>query len=117
MLHAGSNVVAATVWNFGVHSALAQISDRIGFLLHGAGDAERVAETDTSWEVEQEKGIEIFKPGIRGYYAAEPGERFNGLLFDGNWQDPALSSTNWAHAVTLGRGALREETNAPNNWQ
>ncbi len=82
MLHAGSNTIAATVWNFASHAALAQFSDRIGFLLHGAGDGERAAETDTTWYVEQEKGIESFKPQVPGYYAAEPGERLNGEIFD-----------------------------------
>ena len=35
MLHSGRNVLSATVWNFGVNSAIAQMSNRIGFLLHG----------------------------------------------------------------------------------
>jgi len=117
MLRAGSNVLAATVWNFGTHSAYAQISDRTGLLLHGTTDAERIADTDATWDVEAEKGIAAFKPDIRGYYAAEPGERLDGSLYDWNWQDTSQSSANWRRAVTLSRGALREETNAPNNWQ
>ena len=59
LLHAGRNELAATVWNFGVFSPLAQISDRIGFLLCGETDSERVADTNASWEVEEEKGIRI----------------------------------------------------------
>ena len=47
-LHAGKNVLAATVWNFGTQAALAQISDRIGFLVHGEGIAEHVADPGTS---------------------------------------------------------------------
>src|SRR5258708_3505538 len=117
MLHAGSNVLAATVWNFGSRSALAQFSDRIGFLLHGATDVERPADTNATWEVEQEKGIESFRPAIRGYFAAEPGERLNGAVFDWGWQVPSPAGSPWAHAISLGRGALREETDAPNNWQ
>src|SRR6267143_1760346 len=34
-LQAGPNVIAATVWNFGEIAALAQVSDRLGFLLQG----------------------------------------------------------------------------------
>jgi len=117
MLHAGSNVLAATVWNFGVHAAIAQFSDRIGFLLHGAGDLERVADTNVTWDVAQEKGVESFKQQVPGYYAAEPGERLIGALFDWSWQDPSQSQAKWVHPVLLGRGALREETDAPNNWQ
>jgi hypothetical protein len=116
MLQAGNNVLAATVWNFGSHAALAQMSDRIGFIVHGAGDAERGADTSNTWEVEQEKGIGTFQPDVPGYYAAEPGERLNGASFDWAWQDAAAGG-KWAHATSLGRGALREETDAPNNWQ
>lgn len=117
LLHAGNNVLAATVWNFGTHAAIAQFSDRIGFLVHGHGDAERTADTNTTWEVEQEKGIRAFKENVPGYYAAEPGERLDGAVFDWDWQDPAKSKTRWVQPVSLGRGALREQTDAPNNWQ
>src|ERR1700716_1792306 len=41
-LRSGTNLLAATVWNFGVHSALAQMSDRTGFLLQGETETERV---------------------------------------------------------------------------
>src|SRR5277367_1550744 len=34
-LHAGKNVLAATVWNFGVDAAISQISERVGFVVHG----------------------------------------------------------------------------------
>ena len=117
MLHAGDNILAATVWNFGTHAAIAQFSDRIGFLVHGHGDAERIADTNPTWEVEPEKGIEAFKPQIPGYYAAEPGERLDGATFDWDWQNPAKSKPKWVQPVLLGRGALRQETDAPNNWQ
>src|SRR5881227_1467631 len=53
LLHAGENVLAATVWNFGTHAAIRQMSDRVGFLVHGKSSAERMADTDSTWEVEQ----------------------------------------------------------------
>lgn len=117
MLQVGDNVLAATVWNFGTHAAIAQFSDRIGFLVHGHSDAQRIADTNATWQVEQEKGIETFKENVPGYYAAEPGERLDGAVFDWDWQDPAKSKGKWVHPISLGRGALREETDAPNNWQ
>ena len=118
MLHAGKNVLAAIVWNFGKHGAIAQISDRTGFLLHGAGDAERSVDTNATWEVEIERGIETVRPKVNGYYAAEPGLRIDGEKFD--WDASRAGEPrpgNWTKAVTLGRGALREERDAPNNWQ
>src|SRR5438128_3948107 len=73
LLHAGRNTLSALVWHFGTHAAIAQMSERTGFLLHGAGDAERAADTNGTWEVEEEKGITTLKPHVNGYYAAEPG--------------------------------------------
>jgi len=82
LLHAGRNVLAATVWHFGTHAAIAQMSERAGFLLHGASEAEGVADTNATWEVEEETGISLLKPKVNGYFAAESGERWDGARFD-----------------------------------
>ena len=116
-LHPGKNVLAATVWNFGVRAAVAQMSDRNGFLVHGEGQAERAADTDSSWEVEQEKGISTFSPSTNFYFAAGPGERIDGTKFDWTWNAEDASGGAWSKAIRLGRGSLRGETDAPNNWQ
>ena len=117
LLHVGKNTLAAMVWHFGTHAAIAQISERTGFLLHGAGETERAADTDATWEVEIEKGIEAVRPKVNGYYAAEPGLRIDGAKFDWEANGEGASKGDWTKAVTLGRGALREEQDAPNNWQ
>ncbi len=120
LLHAGRNTLAATVWHFGAHAAIAQMSERTGFLLRGKGDRERAADTNATWEVEEEKGIETLRPHVKGYYAAEPGERTDGAKVDWGWSDDsnaADSRGTWTKAVTLGRGAQRYEQDAPNNWQ
>jgi len=117
-LLAGKNTLAALVWNSGKRAAIAQISDRTGFLLHGASEAEHAADTNATWDVEIEKGIETVRPKVNGYYAAEPGLRIDGAKFD--WEasgGQGPSGGAWTKAVTLGRGALREERDAPNNWQ
>lgn len=118
-LRAGKNVLAATVWNFGTHAAIAQMSDRIAFLVHGDSARERSADTDATWEVEQEKGLTTQRPNLPGfYYAAAPGERLDASKFDWDWQSDSNSDrSEWTKAVTLGRGALRWERDAPNNWQ
>lgn len=115
----GKNILAATVWNFGTHAAIAQMSDRVAFLVHGHGDHQRIADTDGTWDVEQEKGITAQRPNLPGfYYAAAPGERLDAGKFDWDWQSDSKSGPGeWTKAVTLGRGALRWERDAPNNWQ
>lgn len=117
LLRSGKNFLTATVWHFGSEAAVAQISERTGFLLHGASEAERAVETDATWEAEIETGIETIRPKVNGYFAAEPGLRINGAKFDWDAKDGGNERGSWTHAVTLGRGALREERDAPNNWQ
>jgi alpha-L-rhamnosidase len=116
-LRVGKNVIAATVWNFGTHTALAQMSDRVGFLVHGQSEAERVADTDTAWDVELEKGIRTMQPQVNGYYAAEPGLRIDGRILDWSWEKESDVAGSWSKATRLGRGSLRGETDPPNNWQ
>jgi len=116
-LRPGKNVLAATVWNFGTHSPIAQISDRTAFLVHGEGDAERIADTDASWDVEVEGGLRSLQPRVHGYYAADPGVRIEASGFDWSWDREGTSEKAWTKAIPLGRGSLRGETDAPNNWQ
>lgn len=117
-LRKGKNILAATVWNFGTHAAIAQMSERVGFLLHGNGDSESAVDTNSSWQVEREMGINALRTQLKGYYAAEPGERIDGTSLDWSWNsDLSDRSRSWADAVPLGRGSFRGERDAPNNWQ
>jgi hypothetical protein len=114
-LHEGNNVLAATVWHLGTHAPIAQMGDRVGFLLHGHGAAEQIVNTDETWEVEEEKGVRTLPVQVHGYFAADPGLHFDGATFDWAWD--SNSQRSWGKAVPLGRGSLRGETDPPNNWQ
>lgn len=118
-LKAGKNVLAATVWNFGTKAAVAQMSDRTGFLVHGEAEAEREADTNASWEVEVEKGITALPVNLPGfYYAAGPGERWDAGKMDWSFAAEDVKDKGaWTKPVLLGRGAPRWERDAPNNWQ
>src|SRR5713226_10399103 len=112
------NEIAATVWSFGF-STLAQISDRTAFVLRGDSAEESVADTDNSWEVEEDKGIQTLPtpPDMqRFYYVAEPAERIDGALFDWSWND-ASSRGKWEKAVPIGNASLRGAALQNNNWQ
>lgn len=118
-LHAGKNEISATVWNFGV-VPLAQITDRTGFVLEGDTASEAIANTDTSWEVEEEKGIQTLPtpPEIqRSYYVAEPAERIDGSIFDWSWNDAASSHGKWEKPLSIGSASLRGAVLQNNNWQ
>ncbi|MGC2400114.1 MAG: alpha-L-rhamnosidase C-terminal domain-containing protein [Acidobacteriaceae bacterium] len=107
-LHAGDNVIGATVFNFGIYAPLAVISERTAFLMQGDSDAESAADTNTSWQVEPEAG-QTFIPrmanGFMFYWAADPGERLDAQLYDWDWQEPKPSlASHWVTAA----GAMRE---------
>lgn len=116
-LHSGKNILAATVWNFGTHAAIAQMSERVGFLVHGEGVAEQIADTNRTWGVEQEKAVRPLPPRVKGYYAAEPGERLDGASFDWAWDRDSGSSPAWSKAVSIAPVSKRGDTDAHNNWQ
>src|SRR5215831_8007626 len=101
-LHPGRNELAATVWNFGVLSPLAQISDRTAFVLGADTEAERIVDTNSGWEVEEDKGIRPLptpRDVRRFYYVAEPSESIDGASFDWSWNDASLSRGKWEKAA------------------
>ena len=125
-LHAGKNLLAAVVWNFGVLTPLAQISDRTGFVLHGDSEAERIADTGASWEVEEEQGIRVPSTPETiddDYYVAEPVERIDGTVLDWDWNTADSGTSNstpgrrWKKADVIGHGAPPGAMMQENNWQ
>ena len=117
-LQPGSNVLAATVWNFAELAPVAQMSDRTGFLMQGDTKAESAVNTGKAWRVRQENGrAAIGHDGIRGYYAAGPAERIDGRVLDWAWDQPELKSPVWEEPRLLGPGAAREAQDAPNHWE
>ena len=120
MLHAGRNVLAAAVWNFGVLTPLAQISDRTGFVLRGASEAERIADTNPSWEVEEEKGIQLLPTpdNVRNkYYVAEPAERIDGTALNWDWNSDSSPDGHWKKAEGLGNATPFGAILQNDNWQ
>ena len=118
-LHRGKNEIAATVWNFGALSQLAQISDRTAFVLAGDTEMERVADTDSTWEVEENAGIRVLptpKDISRFYYAAEPPERIDGPSYDWDWNNES-SQGKWVKAASIGFAISRGAVLQNNNWQ
>lgn len=53
-LREGDNIIASTVWQFGIYAPLAQVSDRLAFLLEGETADEVPLNTGATWQVEQE---------------------------------------------------------------
>jgi alpha-L-rhamnosidase len=107
-LHAGDNVIAATVFNFGIYAPLAVISERTAFLMQGETAAESQVNTDATWQVEEEPGQDFIPRvgnGFMFYWAADPGEKLDAQQYDWGWKDAGSSiSSHWVMAA----GVMRE---------
>ena len=107
-LHAGDNVIAATVFNFGIYAPLAVISERTAFLMQGDSAAESLVNTDATWQVEEEPGQDFIPRVANGfmfYWAADPGEKLDAQQYDWGWKDAGSSiSSHWVMAA----GVMRE---------
>ncbi|MGA2272413.1 MAG: alpha-L-rhamnosidase C-terminal domain-containing protein [Bryobacteraceae bacterium] len=103
-LNAGANLVAATVWNFGIYAPLAQISDRTAFLLQGGGELESAISTPQDWMVEIEHGQTAVprKPeGFWKYMANGPGELLDAARYDWGWDAPTPGAhSEWVAAAS-----------------
>jgi alpha-L-rhamnosidase len=107
-LHAGTNLLTATVWNFGIYSAVSQMSDRTAFLVQGDTVQETAADTNASWSVAEEPGIAVVprtNDGRGDYIAAGPGETLDAAKYGWGWQQPGDTSLQWLPAST----AMRED--------
>ncbi len=119
LLRPGKNEISATVWSFGV-LPLAQITDRTAFVLQGETDTEAVVNTNNTWEVEEEKGIQTLPTPSelqRSYYVAEPAERIDGASFDWSWNDSGSSNGKWEKPLIIGNASVRGAVLQNNNWQ
>jgi alpha-L-rhamnosidase len=119
LLHAGKNVIAAVVWNFGSRAPVAQMSNRTGFLLQADLAADEGLDTDKSWMVEEERGRGARPhPGYGGYYAAGPAERVDGREVDWSWDQAEVAHPQaWHAAEGVGHAATREASDADNAWE
>jgi hypothetical protein len=125
----GDNVIAATVWNFGIYAPIAQISDRTAFVLQGEGDQARPVSTPNGWLVEIEHGQSPIPRKAEGsweYMACGPGELLDASAYDwewsaakpgprGAWVKPASPMRESIYPTT-GKAALRG-TQLDNYWQ
>ncbi|MGH9592386.1 MAG: hypothetical protein ACRD5L_04800, partial [Bryobacteraceae bacterium] len=97
-LHAGKNLMTATVWNWGIFAPVAQMSDRTAFLLESEATGADSISTPEGWQVEIESGhrpLDRSSVNVRTYFASGPGEQINAALYDWNWQSESDDVSNW----------------------
>jgi alpha-L-rhamnosidase len=102
-LHAGPNVIAAIVWNWGAARPVAQHSHRTGLLVQGQSAREAsLVNTGPGWRLLVDSAyspIVITNATVAGYYAAAPGEEVNARRYPWGWEAERYDDTQW-HAVS-----------------
>ena len=87
-LKAGSNLITATVWNFGIFAPVAQMSDRTAFLLESEAEGATSISTPNGWLVEEEPGqraLDRSSVSLKTYFASGPGEELDASKYDWDW--------------------------------
>ncbi len=120
-LKTGKNILAATVWNFGSLSPMAQMSRQTGFILQGNDGISAVANTGASWDAALEPGHVPNPASLKPlrdrhfYYAASPGEIRDGKLYDWDWDSLESQSPRWKPARSILQGHPRSISEGP-SW-
>jgi len=118
-LSPGVNVIAATVWNFGLAAPMAQMTRRTGFLLQADDTAFASVNTGREWQAQVAAGHGVLGDGLsalraRGfYYAAGPGERRDGRVWDWAWDSTDSPASAWVAAREIWRGHPRTISEGP----
>jgi alpha-L-rhamnosidase len=119
LLRPGDNLVAATVWNFGLSAPMAQMTRRTGFLLQADDAANASLNTSKAWEAQHATAHSVNPDGLSDlrarhfYYAAGPGERRDARAWDWAWDSPASPPERWTPAREVWRGHPRSISDGP----
>lgn len=116
-LHAGRNLLAAEVWNFGRLAPIRQMSNQTGFFLRGVTSSQ--VDTNTSWKTHRDAAWTFHAvpyEAIRDYYAAGPDESMDASAFPWGWQEPGYDDASWQSAVSLGSARPRGAQDAHSRW-
>jgi alpha-L-rhamnosidase len=113
-LQAGTNTLAALVWNMGEYAAVGQVSNQTAFLLQGDSGAEEVVNTNHSWKVMQDSAYRPCSTDngarLRTYMVVGPGDDLDATKYPWGWEQPGFADGAWvnaagiAHGVTTGYG-------------
>jgi alpha-L-rhamnosidase len=109
LLHPGSNLITATVWNFGVYAPVAQVSDRTAFLLESEASGGDSISTPKGWLVEEEHGqrpLDRTSVTLKTYFASGPGEELEAAHYDWDWNSPTASGSEWVPAASPMRDSI-----------
>jgi hypothetical protein len=114
LLQPGQNLIAATVWNFGVYAPIAQMTDRTAFLLESEAAGANSMSTPAGWLVEQEQGqrpLPRVANGFWEYMASGSGDEIDAAKYDWAWQDSGAAGSTWVPAASPIRENIYADVN------
>ncbi|MES2374185.1 MAG: alpha-L-rhamnosidase [Bacteroidota bacterium] len=124
-LKAGSNTIAALVWNMGILAPVAQISNQTAFVLQGDGAAEKIINTGDSWKVLHNISYTPCSidngARLRTYMVIGPGDIVDASTYPWGWEQENYQDASWlqvkkiANPVPAGYGSDNLWTLAPRN--
>lgn len=119
-LRAGTNTVAALVWNMGIYAPVAQISYQTGFLVQGNGHSEEVVNTNGSWKAFHDSAYQPCATDmgrvLHSYMVVGPGDEVQGSRYPWGWEQPGFADSAWPAAVTVGTLTVPAGYGTDNRW-
>lgn len=113
-LKAGSNTIAAMVWNMGVLAPVAQISNQTAFMMQGDGEVEKQVNTGDGWKVIRNNAYtpcSTDNPSrLRTYMVVGPGDEVDASRYPWGWETESYDDSKWfatkriSNPVTAGHG-------------
>lgn len=113
-LKSGTNLITATIWNWGVFAPIAQMSDRTAFLLESEATGDADISTPRGWMVEADPGQSPLSRAARNYlayFASGPGEQLDASKYDWSWDSPNAIGPSWVKAGDPMRESAYSGTN------
>lgn len=104
-LQAGKNVIAAVVWNFGIHRPVFQASYQTAFLLRADEEAYDFLNTGKEgWKVYNNEAYSPEVEAIRtlsAYHVTGPGERLDAERYPWGWEVTDYPDESWQNPLNL----------------
>jgi len=95
----GKNIIAAQVWNMGVHASVAQLSNQTAFVLQGDGEAEKNINTNKSWKVIKNGSYQPCSTDnasrLKEYMVIGPGDKVDAAKYPWGWEQLNFDDHTW----------------------
>jgi alpha-L-rhamnosidase len=115
-LNAGSNTLAAVVWNDGRSKPEAQITHLTGFILQGNTPKEEILNTNDTWKTIKDESYQPLPVRVPGYYVAGPSELVDMRKHVKGWERRDYDDSKWTKARVIAPGLTKDAAVNSSGW-